>query len=67
MFYGTANVPLFLCPAFAIDRVRCGFRARNAPRSFRRLLTLASDAAPAVCDTYFRTAAHRLLNVLRAR
>ena len=38
---------------------------RNALHSFRRLLTLASDAAPAVRATYFRTAARCLLNVLR--
>ena len=43
-------------------------RERNAPHSFRRLLTLASDAAPAVCATYFCTAVHAgFQNVLRAR
>ena len=126
MICGTATIPL-LMPAVVIDRGRCRFRARNAPHSFRRLLTLASkrcrscrprcifscicalsfnysaarqmfrflrpplsltaedaasvcgilcihsggfsrpqasDAAPAVCATYFRTAVRCLLNVL---
>ena len=39
--------------AFAIDRVGCSFCARNALHSFQLLLMLVSDAASAVCATYF--------------
>ena len=62
----TANISLF-APAFApaINRGRCRFRARNAPHSHQRLLSLVSDAAPVVRAAYFRTAAHCLLIILR--
>ena len=60
MFCGTATVPLFAF-TFAIDRVGCRFCVRNALHSFRRLLTPASDAAPVVRATYFRTSVRCLL------
>ena len=53
IFCGTSIAPLF-APAFAINRGRCRFYARNTLHSRRRLLSLARKRCrPAVCATYF--------------